>query len=87
MRTLYILLIALVAFSKANGQQPVTSAKPDTLRMTVKQSIEYALQHEHDVKNSRLDAEIARRNSQEYTGLAFPQIKCDRRRRGLAIDF
>lgn len=74
MKTLWIALIVNLTFALSAGAQQTSAVKPDTLRMSVQQCIQYAIDHQKDVKNSRLDAEIARRTSQEYTGQALPQI-------------
>jgi outer membrane protein TolC len=50
------------------------SSPADTLRMNLQQCIDYALEHQNDMKNVRLDEESSRRQSQEYTGIALPQI-------------
>ncbi|MBA3648931.1 MAG: TolC family protein [Chitinophagales bacterium] len=72
MKTCITLLLSVI-FRIANAQQ-ATDLKPDTLRMSVQECVDYALQHQHNVKNTRLDAEIAKRKTQEYTGLSLPQI-------------
>ncbi len=61
------LMIVLRGFSQSAG---VT----DTMRMTMEQCVAYALQNENSVKNAMLDAEISHRKTQEYTGIALPQI-------------
>lgn len=62
--------IILVIASQVNAQ----SKSPDTLRMSLRQSIDYALAEQVNMKNALLDEEISKRKSQEYTGIALPQI-------------
>jgi outer membrane protein TolC len=51
--------------------QPVNT---DTMRVSLQQAVDYALTNQTAVKNAQLDAEISQRQSQEYTGIALPQI-------------
>lgn len=62
------------AFSLAGLAARSQTPPADTLRMNLQQCIDYALVHQTDVKNVRLDAESSHRQSQEYTGIAFPQV-------------
>ncbi|MFI5135742.1 MAG: TolC family protein [Chitinophagales bacterium] len=65
----FIILFALLSAS-ASAQ----TAAVDTMRMSLQQCIDYALANQTIVKNTQLDAEISRRQSQEYTGIALPQV-------------
>lgn len=49
-------------------------ATTDTMRISLQQSLAYAYEHQNDMKNAQLDAEISHRKSQEYTGIGLPQI-------------
>lgn len=62
------------AFSLAGLAARSQTPPADTVRMNLQQCIDYALVHQTDVKNVRLDAESSHRQSQEYTGIAFPQV-------------
>jgi outer membrane protein TolC len=74
MKILSIILAFLIHTTLVTGQSPNSSATTDTMRMTWQQCVEYALQNQVAVKNSRLDADISHRKTQEYTGIALPQI-------------
>ncbi len=50
------------------------SATTDTMRMNLQQCLDYAYEHQNDMKNAQLDAEISHRKSQEYTGIGLPQV-------------
>ncbi len=65
-------LILITLFSAAVFAQG--SASSDTLHLSLQQCLDYAYEHQNDLKNARLDAEISHRKTQEYTGLALPQV-------------
>jgi len=65
----FIILFAMLRMA-ASAQ----TAKVDTVRMSLQQCIEYALTNQTVVKNTTLDAQISHRESQEYTGIALPQL-------------
>ncbi len=65
------MLMALALMSVSAMSQ---STSTDTLRMTLSQCINFALENQNAVKNAKLDADISQRKSQEYTGIALPQI-------------
>ncbi|MEO6168765.1 MAG: TolC family protein [Chitinophagales bacterium] len=69
----HLLIVAVFMASLVLHSSAQTSSS-DTLRMTVQQSIDYAIQNQTTVKNAMLDAEISHRKSQEYTGIALPQV-------------
>ncbi|HYV93606.1 MAG TPA: TolC family protein [Chitinophagales bacterium] len=50
------------------------SATTDTVHMGLQQCLDYAYEHQNDMKNAQLDAEISQRRSQEYTGIGLPQV-------------
>ncbi|MBK6482284.1 MAG: TolC family protein [Chitinophagaceae bacterium] len=68
------LLILAVFIAAAVFNTAAQTATTDTLRMSFRQSVDYALKNQVAVKNASLDAEISHRKSQEYTGIALPQI-------------
>jgi len=68
-RLLILMLLAGVRFSAMSQSSP-----NDTLRMNLQQCISYALDNQISVKNAQLDADISHRQSQEYTGIALPQV-------------
>ena len=75
MKILSVISLFLLSAMFVQGQSSSnSSAKTDTMRMTWQQSVDYALQNQVAMKNSRLDADISHRQTQEYTGLALPQV-------------
>lgn len=50
------------------------SATTDSIRMSLQQCLDYAYEHQNDIKNAQLDAEISHRYSQEVTGQGLPQV-------------
>ncbi|MBX7108974.1 MAG: TolC family protein [Chitinophagales bacterium] len=71
MKKLFIPVLILAGLAFNAGAQTQST---DTLRMSLRQAVDYALTTQTNVKNAMLDAEISRRQSQEYTGIALPQI-------------
>ncbi|MBK9731520.1 MAG: TolC family protein [Chitinophagaceae bacterium] len=71
MKNLFIPAVFVVGFFLNTSAQSVSG---DTLRMTLRQCIDYAKTEQVTAKNALLDEEISRRQSQEYTGIALPQI-------------
>src|SRR5687768_6703033 len=45
-----------------------------TIRLSIKESIEYALKNQKDVLNATLDADISNARVREVTGIGLPQI-------------
>lgn len=50
------------------------TADTGSYTFSLKQAVDYALQHQHDVKNAQIDEEIARDKVREITGMGLPQI-------------
>ncbi len=71
MKKMFMPVMLLVGLSITASAQ---SKPTDTLRMSLRQAVDYAMTAQTNVKNAILDAEISRRQSQEYTGIALPQI-------------
>jgi outer membrane protein TolC len=67
MKQLLITLIAVVPLW-ANAQSPTSST------FTLEQCITYALENTVDVKNARVDEQIAKARVRETTGIGLPQI-------------
>jgi len=75
MKILSVIFLFLLNAMFGAGQSTTNSvAKTDTMRMTWQQCVDYALQNQVAVKNSKLDADISHRQTQEYTGIALPQV-------------
>src|SRR5258705_12867268 len=74
MKKLSFLFVSLFISAVSFSQTPANQTTTDTMRMSLQQCVDYALEHQTDVKNAILDAEISHRKSQEITGLALPQI-------------
>src|SRR5258705_770860 len=70
MKTLSMFLVSVLITISAMSQ----TAPKDTLRMNLQQCIDYALTNQTTIKNAQLDADISHRQSQEYTGIALPQV-------------
>jgi outer membrane protein TolC len=51
-----------------------TACGQETMELTLEQAIEYALQHNYDLKNAKADAEIANRQVWEITATGLPQV-------------
>src|SRR5437773_9457458 len=66
-------LSSAVAFAQI-GEGDLIKAKTDTMRVSLQQALDYAYEHQNDMKNAQLDAEISHRKSQEYTGIGMPQV-------------
>lgn len=66
MKRLLIILISVVPLS--------ASAQSETQGFTLDQCIKYALENTVEVKNARIDAQIAEAKVKETTGLGLPQI-------------
>ena len=75
MKTILLFLFAGIFITLTAGAQQAAVHPPDTLRMSVQQARAYALEHKTDVKNKRLDAESAKRQSQAYMGQGLPQLE------------
>src|SRR5215471_14902320 len=74
MKKLLLSLILALPLLHAKAQQPAPAKTMDTLHMTLQQCIDYAINNQTIIKNSVLEAEKSHRQSQEYTGVALPQI-------------
>jgi outer membrane protein len=69
MKKIHVLL-SLMAFTYfASGQ-----SADSTYNFTIKQAVDYALQHQKDVLNAELDAEIAVHKVRETVGIGLPQL-------------
>jgi outer membrane protein len=66
----YLLLFLTLVAITTKAQ----NTNPESFSFSVPQAIEYALQHNSTVLNSRIDEEIYKRKVQEFTGLGLPQI-------------
>src|ERR1043165_5034061 len=64
----------LILFSLSSAIVFAQQATTDTIRLSLQQALDYAYEHQNDMKNAQLDAEISQRKSQEYTGIGLPQI-------------
>lgn len=67
MRRLPALLLSLFLVLPAAQAQDLTS-------LSLREAIDYALTHQADIKNIRLDEAISKARNAEVTGLALPQI-------------
>lgn len=68
------LWIAAVFLSALYLQSHAQTAVTDTMGLSLRQSVDYALTNQTAIKNANLDAEISQRKSQEYMGIALPQV-------------
>ncbi len=59
-------VIATCSFAQANDSA--------SFSFSIQQSIDYALQNQHDIKNALLDEEIAKKKVNEIMGMGLPQI-------------
>lgn len=66
-----LLLISLGAFTLSANAQSTDSA---SYSFSVKEAIEYALDHQSSVQNSKLNERIAKKKVNEITGMGLPQI-------------
>jgi len=67
--TWMLALVVAIGFSRAKGQDA-----GDTLRFTVEQAQDYAMEHSTQMKNARLDVEIADKEVWETTAQGLPQV-------------
>lgn len=65
----YGLLFCLIGFLPAQAQQKDTSAT-----FTLQQAIDYALHHQSNVLNARLDEEIAKNTVKQTISIGLPQV-------------
>jgi outer membrane protein TolC len=63
----------LHAFTCAQAQQQ-PAVTPETLRFSVQDAISYALSHQYDVRNAKLDELNQLAVNREVSGLALPQV-------------
>lgn len=70
MKKLSFSLLFFLSSAIAFAQAPTT----DTIRMSLQQCLDYAYEHQNEMKNAQIDAEISHRYSQEVTGRGFPQV-------------
>jgi len=71
-RIITFLLFSISTASFAQVQQSTPSG--DSYKFTLKEAIDYALQHQSSVLNSRIDAQIADQKIRETLGSGLPQI-------------
>ncbi len=64
---LFLLVLTIVTGLKAQNGDSIYS-------FTVKQAIAYSLEHQRDVQNARLDAEISKAQVKEIVGIGLPQL-------------
>lgn len=69
MKKLIGLLLLFLLLSRSYGQAPDT-----TMKLSIKQAVDYALTHQKDVLNAELDAEIAKAKVNETIGIGLPQL-------------
>ncbi len=75
-RNLLIIAIFLCEPFLVKAQQ-IKPATTDTLRLSLKQAVDYAQQNSLSVKNAVLDLESAKKQIWEYTAMGLPQINAD----------
>ncbi len=71
MKNITRILILLMLFGIKSYSQTSTTT---TMSMSLQQCVDYAMENQTTLKNARLDEEISHRQSQEYTGIALPQV-------------
>lgn len=69
MKKIIGLLLLIFLLSQSYGQAPDT-----TMKLSIKQAVDYALTHQKDVLNAELDAEIAKAKVNETIGIGLPQL-------------
>ena len=56
------IVLCLCSFMRLPAQQPDSaSSKPDVIRLTVDQAVDYAMEHSRTLKSAQIDLEIKRR--------------------------
>ena len=69
--TLAFCIIARGGFSQVKQEEP---PKPDTLRLSVAQAQQFALENNKSILNANLDIEMAKKKIWETTAIGLPQI-------------
>jgi outer membrane protein len=69
-----ILLVLMPAGIKSNTGGSSGTGNAEPLRLSLREAIEYAMQHGTDMQTARLDMEIAGSNQWEITASGLPQI-------------
>ncbi|GAA4831177.1 TolC family protein [Algivirga pacifica] len=72
-RNFYISLLALLL----SGGYLQAQEQPATNAFSLEECVEYALNHQADVKNAELSVKIAEARVREISGLGFPQISAE----------
>lgn len=75
-RTLMCFLCAMMLSVAARAQAPATPAS-DTLPLTAKAAVDYALANQASIRTARLDQLIQLAKNKEVSGLALPTITAD----------
>lgn len=64
-------MVAPVGFSQVKKEE---AAKPDTLKLSVAQAQQYALENNKSILNANIDIEMAKKKYWEYTSVGLPQV-------------
>ncbi len=68
LRTILLVLLILPGLATASGDNPSDRT------FTVRQAQEYALAHNHEAENARLDVQLAKKKTWETTAIGLPQV-------------
>ncbi len=67
-----LLLFSFTLNAGFNGREP--SQSPDTMRISLQQAVDYAVEHSITMKTAKKDLEIAARRIREITASGLPQV-------------
>lgn len=70
------IVLCLCSFMHLPAQQPDSaSSKPDVIRLTVDQAVDYAMEHSRTLKSAQIDLEIKRRAKDFAWNVFIPSVK------------